>query len=352
MKILLYEPGDAGHRPVILRYTIKILDQAGIGWVHDAKTSCYSPFALVGRARRAGCNVIYVLTVDGIALFTWWVSILARFYGIRVICTCYLFNNLTDGWKSWIWRALLATGNISRVHISDERLKLDRSGYPKQARFLPDPWDPDEFPVWAQDDARRRLTIPSDAAVFLMLGALDERKGADVFLEASLALAQQPAPRCFVFLLAGQMTPKVRMLFDECRRYCDGSFMWIGNDARIPENEISMYYYASDYLVCAYPPHFKVSSNTVTRALATGRPIIVPAHGATATLAQNEQCGIIFPSGDRASLATALREAVRMQTEESDRYFAMTRNGKRIAATRTLTAYGQDLMASLSALTK
>jgi glycosyltransferase involved in cell wall biosynthesis len=352
MKILLYEPGDMGHRPVILRYTIKVLTEAKTAWVHEIGENARSAWALVRRARETGCNIIYVLTVDGIAGFTWRVSLWARIYNIRVICTYYLFNNLKEGWKSLVWRALLATGNICRVHISDDRLSVGRNGYPKQAWFLPDPWDPDEFPMWTQENARQRLLIPGDATVFLMFGALDERKGTDLFLKASQLVSQQPATRCLLFLFAGQMTPRIKLLFDECRQHSDGHFRWLGNDERVPEHDISMYYYASDYLVCAYPPYFKVSSNTVTRALAAGRPIIVPAHGVNATLIHEKQCGITFATKDRASLSAALREAVRIKTEWPDRYDAMVRNGKRIAAARTLATYGHDLLASLTALTK
>lgn len=350
MKILLYEPGDTGHRPVILRYTIKVLEQARIDWAHAGSDCGNSAWVVVKRAQELGCDLIYVLTVDGIVGFTWWVSLIARFYGIRVICTYYLFNNLSAGWKSWVWRVLLFTGNISRVHISDERLKRGHDRYPKQAWFLPDPWDPDEFPEWTQEAARKRLGITNGATVFLMFGLIDERKGADMFLQASLALAEKRPARAVVFLLAGQMSPGVRKLFDKCCQYSGGNYSWIGIDRRMPEDEVSIYYYATDYLLCAYPPYFKVSSNTVTRALAAGRPIIVPSHGVNAALVNDCACGLLFHSGSLPALIETLAEAAELRCNDIPRYEKMCEVARQTACSRGLNVYGTHLCLSIDSL--
>ena len=189
MKVLLYEPAEGGHHLVILRYTIKSLDAGGIQWV-EVREDCYSrPGRLVELARQHSCDVIFILTVDGRYFFAWILSWLARPFGIRTVCTYYLFNNLVEGKKAIAWHFLLATGFIQKLQISESRLLGAEHGFPKQASYLPDPWDPAEFPEWTQEAARQHLGIPLGSTVFTMFGGLDERKGADLFLKASYEYA-------------------------------------------------------------------------------------------------------------------------------------------------------------------
>lgn len=350
MKLLLYEPGKSGHRPVILRYTTKVLDQAGIPWVLALPQTEGQIFGVVRQARASGCDVIYILTVDGVANFAWRLSWLAKLAGIKVVCTYYLYNNLVEGWKAWIWRAVLLTGFIDRMHISDDRLLAGRVTYPKQVRYIPDPWDPDEFLLWEQSAARLKLGLPLTGVLFLMFGQLDERKGADTFLRAIELLSDRDPVSDVCVVLAGSATQGVSKLATAIAKKIGLRVQLIMHDQHVPEANLSAYYYAADYLVCAYPAYFKVSSGTVTRALAAGRPIVVPSHGVNADLTRSLGLDLTFVASDARSLAQALRQAVDLRNKNSSAYLVACERAAKIAKNRMLMKYGDYLLAHLHEL--
>lgn len=347
MKILLYEPGRQGHRPIILAYTEKVLDHAQISWVREKQDFHKSPWLLLKQASEAKCDIIYVLTVDGHPLFVWVLALLGRFFRIKVICTYYLFNNLTEGWRAKVWRFIITTGPVARVHVSDERVPLE-SHYPASVRYLPDPWDPDDFPIWDRGEARQMLSLRPQDTVFLMFGMLDERKGADLLLRAFLAMDSLGYSDEIVFLLAGTVSTSLRTLIAECAHRGRRNIKLLIHEGHIPEEKVSAYYCATDYLVCAYPGYFKVASNTVTRAFAAGRPVIVPNHGVNAATVENRECGFLFQTESEESLIGALRNAIDCRLHNPHRYFSLSKNALEVSRSRRLPVYGEYLLKSFA----
>jgi len=348
MKILLYEPGTAGHRPVILRYTIKVLQQAGIDCVHEGRDLRSKPSELVQCARLNGCHIIYIMTLESLACFAWWVSWLAWRRGIRVICTYYLFNNLRDGWKAWVWKLLLITGKIDTIFISDEGLRDGARKYPRQVCYLPDPWDPDEFLPCYQEAARRKLEIPSDAVVFLMFGAINERKGADLLLEAIERFPACTVTGKLMFLLIGKSTEAIRLKHNQICGMFPGNVRCLLHDNFVEEQDVSVYFHAADYVMVAYPASFKVSSGGVTRALAAGRPIIVPDHGVNAELVRKAQCGYIFEHGNVKALRRVMVTAFQNRLSDGGVWRDQSKQAFEIGQQRILRTYGYFLLPKLS----
>jgi glycosyltransferase involved in cell wall biosynthesis len=350
MKILLYEPGAAGHRLIVLKYTIKCCERIGFKWHHAAPEVSWTPFQLVSKALAEKCEVIYILTLDGIPFFACEVALLGKLRGLKTICTYYLFTNLVNGWKSIPWRIAMATKCINRIHISDDKLKYKKISYPKQVFYLPDPWDPNDLHLLPQETARSKMEIPPEAVVFLMFGAIDERKGANIFLD-SINIFSKAYPHLQVdFLLVGEMSDGVRVQF---RNIFDSNKVKQKIhvfDFRIKEEDVGFYYSASDYLVCAYPQFFQVSSNTVTRAHASGRPVIVPKHWADAMGGDQYSSHLTFETGNPQSLAGALKCAAITRKWAPKNYKHLVESGLKVAETRTLDVYQEYLLKSITSI--
>jgi hypothetical protein len=71
-KILLYEPGKSGHRPVILRYIQKGLSDRCIdflvidNFIEDNNLNLISNLVKIGLENK--CNILHILTVDGLII--------------------------------------------------------------------------------------------------------------------------------------------------------------------------------------------------------------------------------------------------------------------------------------------
>jgi glycosyltransferase involved in cell wall biosynthesis len=345
MKVLLYEPGESGHRPVILRYTIKILNRNGISWVHESRPT-KSARALLRRARESGCDLIYILTLDGLPWYSWRVSLLGQLDGISIVSTYYLYNNILQGWKAYIWRFIIWTGGIKRIFVSDEHLRTEPRRYPRQVAFLPDPWDPEEFPAHPAERARAELGIATTAVVFLMFGMIDERKGADHVLRATQTVEKSHHGRQTVFVFGGRMSEGVRMLARQFSKLTNYLFL----DRKIAEEEISLLYHASDYIVCSYPREFQVSSNSLTRGFAAGLPAIASAHGVSGELIRSRRCGYLFEAGNTHALSAAINEALHCRVDYPEIYKEMSARARAIAGDRRLEVYGDLLVRNLRAL--
>lgn len=348
MKILLYEPGARGHRPVILRYTIKVLARQGIEWEHESRDLRPDPEQLVLKAKATGCDTIHIMTLERLAWFTWRVSRLAHREGIRVIGTYYLFNNLQEGLKQWAWRALLSTGHIDTIFISDDALRDGLAVYPPQVKYLPDPWDPAEFAEWPQASARVQLGLPAQSVVILMFGLINENKGAEVLLTAIGQLRQRDSREEVLFLFAGQCSPSVKMKYDQLASQLPSWIKCRLIDRHIPEGEVSLYFHSADYVINAYPLSFKVSSGGVTRALAAGRPSLVPTHGVNGDLIKRAKCGLTFESGDVESLANTLMIAIEQRrVSDGQAWHEWCAQAKAAGTKRSIDTYAAHFLAGI-----
>lgn len=346
MKILLYEPGTSGHRPVILRYTKKILKTEGIEWVHEKDIHICDSKRIIERAKNERCDVLYVLTLDGVVEAVWKLSRLASKNGIRTICTYYCFNNIVEGWKSLVWKVLLSTGRIDTIFVSDKNAKLP-GWYPPSVRFLPDPWDPAEFPSWTQCEARTALNLNLKSCVFLMFGELNSRKGINTLLNASLKFAKRYSERNVIFLYAGNVEDEVVQKCREAFSQFPNNVSNFLHDGFVPEEKVSQYFYAADYIVVAYPRWFKVSSGSVTRALAAGRPLIVSDHGVNAELVRKTHCGYTFEAGSDDALMETLASATVERIMQPASWQKKCNISKAQSENRTLAVYGNYLLEGL-----
>jgi len=338
-KILICEDGDRGHRPVILGYVKRVLEEHGIAYEISNHSQADVRGAL-SEARRRNCTGIHFLTVDG-AIRNWlsgWVSLDEQ---MPAVATYYLFSNIYNWLRAPLLGMACEAVGVRALLISDDFMaQRMRPFFGPSLEFIPDPWCSKEFPLIAQADARKKLGIDERSVVFLMFGELTARKGFDLFI---LSLAQISTASGLRAICAGRIAPEVYKNHGELLDRLVRSGILVCFDRFIEEAEVAYFFGACDFVVCPYPSHFKVSSNTSTRALAAGRPYITFNHGLIAEYARVNRCGLVISGRPSAS---ALYHEIQRATEfrSSVDYQEMSDRGKRIIKSREFSQYGRCLV--------
>ncbi len=305
--------------------------------------SCDEVSTLRQIAKETACELVHILTIDGMGRE--WLRH-ARPWGnseIPVVGTYYLFNNLYTAPNDLAWWWLLKCRHIDRIFISDEYWS-ERKVHAlirRQTSFLPDPYDPVEFEAMSQYEARAKSKLPSTGLVFLVFGDLSKRKGVAEVISA-FRKAKLPAGTCLV--LAGKVPGGD---LDELSRLADsvsgGDRKVILRDEYIPEFQVSAYFHASDFVICNYQPNFLVSSGTSTRACAAKRPLLTVSHGVVGRAVKERSLGIVYASVGGSGLCQALEKAGEQRYKSV--YGIWQKNAESVAAERTLSQYGELLLA-------
>ena len=311
-KVLLYESLRLGHRETIIGYVTSILSQAGVPFVliRDPCDPRNELAELNEIALREHCTLVHVLSADGGG--PRWIKELALHPGWRpsvpFVGTYYLYSNLYKLVSGLGWDFLHARC-FAKLLISDDYLS-GRVIPPWRRRYLsylPDPWAPEEFRKVSRSDAEALLQLPSGKKRFLLFGDLSARKGLDLIIRAAAAV---PSEANFELLLVGKLEPSLRQtaeyrLLQELVESGRATLC----DQYVPEDTVSTYFYACDFVLCCYPRWFKVSSGTFTRACAAGKPVIAAAHGVIGHLVKELKLGMVFETGSVNSLRRVFEEA-------------------------------------------
>lgn len=348
MKALLYEPGTRGHRPVILRYLSRCLEQNGIDYhaltdePENGASKCGEIDWLTSVARAQHCSHIHVMTFDSKGPAWLRYRRLRRRADIPVIASYYLFNNLYEFPKCVFWDLLFARNLVGKVIVTDEFLRERRLPFWRRNRiaYAPDPYDPQEFPHVEQDQARAVLGLPTDRTIFMMFGELSESKGLMTLVDAAKKIPAS-SPACV--LLAGRLSEemKSRGVVAAIQPLIERGTV-ILYDRFIEEKDVSAYFSAADYILSPYPRWFKVSSGSFTRACAAGRPAIASGHGMLKEMIDRTGCGLTFAPEDASSLADCLVQAVEIRN--SPRYETMSSMGRLQAERQTVQHFGKAVI--------
>ncbi len=321
MKILIYEPGNEGHRPVYLRYIDEAFREAGCETMVVTQSYSGAPWRLAALAAQSGAQVVFVCTMDGIF---GWLAVLGlgcRLRGVRVVGIYYLFNNLFEGWKRHLWRSLLQMSILGRIFVPDLNLAARDLGRAKgRITFLADPWDKRFLSAIPRAEALKKCGIyEEDACVFLVFGELSERKGLHLVVKALLNWDFETRPHVKV-LAAGRATQAVKQqIADALARNSRFSGALILHDRWIEEREHSRYFAAASYLCALYPKSFKVSISTVLRAFAVGRPVIVGDHGMIGEVVHKVEAGFVCDTANSESVRFAFEQAYDLYCAGKDR---------------------------------
>jgi glycosyltransferase involved in cell wall biosynthesis len=237
------------------------------------------------------------------------------------------------------FRKLMTRNWIRPLLFVDEYLAADfRLAYPdRRIHFLPDPC-PDDF-AGDPSPARSALGIPDGPMIFLFFGVGARRKGLHLAVEAMLRLESKDT----FLLVAGRQNPppRVRAGIDRLVRQNRALLM----DRYVSSTEEKLCFQASDVVLLPYLHHFG-TSGILSRAMATGKPVIASDEQLLGRLVRDNDVGWRFASGNVAGLAGCLTEASESDPETRKRFKA---NATAYANRYSRNGYRKALIESLSA---
>lgn len=344
MKALLYEPKQGGHSDVILSYVLRVLSKKGIQTEvlrQPLPVNCDEISTLRQIAAKTSCDLVHILTIDGMGrrwlkhARPWRVDV------IPVIGTYYLFNNLHTSPNDLAWWWLLNCRSINHIFISDEFWSERQiyAGIRRQVSFLPDPYDPEEFEKLGQIEARTKVDLPTGGLIYLVFGDLSKRKGV---AEVVTAFRQAMLPPNAHLVLAGKVPREdLQEIAALVAAVSTAERQIILKNEYIPESLVSSYFCAADFVICNYRPDFRVSSGTCTRAFAAERPVVAVSHGVVGRRVKESNLGLTFACDGGFGLAAALADAA--EARHSDRYGEWQKGAVAVARERTLAEFARYL---------
>jgi glycosyltransferase involved in cell wall biosynthesis len=346
MKILVFEPLRGGHREVILSYVCRVIAEAGheILVVDSAVGDCDIMFVqLQHMAAEAKCDLIHILSIGDWtrALFLSSIRFGLEPKKVPVVGTYYLYSALCQPLQGLAWDWVILSGAVDRLLISDDYLK-ERTLPAWRRRYLsyiPDPWAPDEFTLMDKHEACQKLGLDASRVRFLIFGSLGARKGIDLVCEAYATMATNNTELTVVGAwhdsLKGSATEAfLQQLLKHGQARVHASY--------VPEHDVSAWFCAADYVLCAYPPSFTVSSGTFTRACAAGRPTITPDCGVVGRMVREKNCGFTYQAGTTDALAVVMKRAYMMNSTSDIK--CMANRAREISSKRTISQYGTAMI--------
>lgn len=202
--------------------------------------------------------------------------------------------------------------------------------------FLPDPC-PDDF-AGNLHHARTTLGLPSNKTIFLFFGVGAKRKGLHLAVDAMLRLDQEDT----FLMVAGRQAPSGRVLRGLAQLQRQHRALML--DRYVSSEEEKLCFQASDVVLLPYLNHFG-TSGILSRAMATGKPVIVSNEQLLGRLVQDNAVGWCFPSGNVAALTDCLARAARVDPTQKQRF---TANAGRFARRYSRDRYRRSLLASLA----
>ncbi|MEA5497273.1 glycosyltransferase family 4 protein [Limnoraphis robusta Tam1] len=173
---------------------------------------------------------------------------------------------------------------------------------------LPDPVEPFPPSSLSSSEIREHLGIQPNRKVFLLFGALTERKGVHQLLEA---ISQLPAQLCeqICLLLVGNLTSRIETQFkSQIQAVCQAKPVQIlGNYEYIPDSAIPNYFQVADVILAPYQRHVGMSG-ILLLAAAAEKPLLSSDYGLMGELVQRYELGLIVDSTQPGEIAKGLTQ--------------------------------------------
>jgi glycosyltransferase involved in cell wall biosynthesis len=173
---------------------------------------------------------------------------------------------------------------------------------------LPDPVEPFPPSSLSSSEIREHLGIEPNRKVFLLFGALTERKGVHQLLEA---ISQLPAQLCeqICLLFVGNLTSRIETQFkSQIQAVCQAKPVQIlGNYEYIPDSAIPNYFQVADVVLAPYQRHVGMSG-ILLLAAAAEKPLLSSDYGLMGELVQRYELGLIVDSTQPSEIAKGLTQ--------------------------------------------
>ena len=173
---------------------------------------------------------------------------------------------------------------------------------------LPDPVEPFLPSSLSTAEIRERLGIQPNRQVFLLFGALTERKGVHQLLEAISSLPDQYCEQiCLLFV--GKLAIRIETQFKtQIQAVCKVKPVQIlENYGYIPDSEISQYFQVADLILAPYQRHVGMSG-ILLLAAAAEKPLLSSDYGLMGELVHRYELGLTVDSTQPSEIARGLTQ--------------------------------------------
>ena len=236
------------------------------------------------------------------------------------------------------FRKFMEKNWVKPLLFVDEYLARDfKTAFPENPIFfLPDPC-PDDFSGDIRH-ARSALGLPENHTVFLFFGVGARRKGLHLAVDAMLQLKMKDT----FLLVAGNQNPprRVKRALDQLVHQNRALIM----DRYVSSTEEKLCFQTADVVLLPYLNHFG-TSGILSRAMATGKPVIASDEQLLGKLVKDNEIGWCFASGDVSALTRCLAEAAAMDAGTQHR---LTTNAADYANRYSRRNYRKALLEALS----
>lgn len=244
--------------------------------------------------------------------------------------------------KKRLFFSALGDRYLRRMFTIDETLVeyVDRNKpeLSNKLRFAPDPVHFEGSQT--REEARRKLSIPEDAVVLLVYGALSLRKGIDMLLNAA---QQSGFPKEVLILLAGRQNKEVKNLLSSPQAQIlrqEGQLREY--DRFLSGEEEYMVFRAADIVWLGYRGHYTTSAVLVQAGM-MGIPVISCDTGLIGWLTHKHKLGSIVSVDDARQVASAIAELMQ-SLKDSNEY---GQNGKCFSARHRLESFTQRVISGI-----
>jgi glycosyltransferase involved in cell wall biosynthesis len=316
MKVLLYETGNIGHRPVYRQYYKSALEQSGvIVDLHNepdyTSLFCFNNYLQKIAAERR-CDLVHILTLDDHTRRMF--ASRAAVTGCAVIGTYYLYQNISHIYKGWAIRQLFKQGKINALIVPSamsilSHNKVTESVFPLYP--LPEPDASNVDRSIKKSDALYAMGLPvewDDKLVVLIYGVLDKRRGIDRIVRMLEKNISVHSRACFIFagpIDRASLSPKVVSSLMNLRD--KGSVRLI--DKWFDSAEAATLYRCADIFCIVPAKEFQGASSTVAQALRFGLVVVAPDDSVAGKCAASAGLGVMFRRDDHDDFARSLGEA-------------------------------------------
>ena len=206
--------------------------------------------------------------------------------------------------KRALFLRLLQSKTLKSVYTIDEllhRYVTERhSQRAHRLQYVPDPAELKGSHTY--ESARQALGIPDGAVVVLVYGAIDERKGLDVLVEA---MSHPFAPKTLHLLVAGRQSAAIQPLMQSTQvsALTQEGRCHVINDF-VEDAVEQMVFAASDIVWLGYKKHFVMSGVLVLSAMA-GKPVIANKEGLIGWYVKRNNLGVCVESDNALQVIDA-----------------------------------------------
>ncbi len=249
----------------------------------------------------------------------WSARAAARQTGCHFVTTFHAPYNFSNALKKR-YNAVMADGErvIAISEFIADHIRAHYKVDPKMLRVIHRGvdlarFDPDRVSAERMIQLTTRWRLPDGLPLILMPGRLTRWKGQAVLLEA-LSYLRDIDYRCVLVGSDQGRTAYRRELEELTNRHGLAGRVLLLDECK----DMPAAYMLSDVVVSAStdPEGF---GRIIGEAQALGRPVVASDHGGAREQLVAERTGFLFPSGDAAALAAALRKALGLSSEERAR---------------------------------